>query len=557
MDFRAPIGISDFRTLRQSGATYVDKTRFVSEVLAIPAQALLFPRPRRFGKTLNLSTVRYFLERTDEDRSSLFEGLAVWEDAAARAHFGRHPVLFVTFKDVKYADWAQTHGKIAKLLADLFGEHRWLLDGGHLDEHEARRFRDVLALHAEPATLADGLRDLSTFLARATGEKVALLVDEYDTPIHAAYKNGFYDEGIEFFRNFLSAGFKDNPHLFKGVITGILRIAKESIFSGLNNLAVYSTLQSEFATDFGFTEPEVERLCDLADARDHLDDLRAWYDGYRFGGQVVYNPWSVLNFLASADRRYQPYWATTSANDLVRDLLVAGGLGTLADLETLLGGGVVEKPIDENLVLRDLDRRAEAVWSLLYFTGYLRGEGDDGGLRPRVRLSAPNREVASIFRDVFARWMEAGLGSGDRVREMTAALLAGDTASFGAALSELVRTSLSFHDFAGRHPERVFHAFVAGLLVFLEPDYEVRSNRESGFGRSDVLVIPTRRGRPGVVMELKSVGEEESADQALESALRQIRERDYASELRARGADPVHALAVAFDGKRVRVRAAR
>lgn len=555
MKLRAPIGISDFRTLRQADATYVDKTRFITGVLTTTTQALLFPRPRRFGKTLNLSALRYFLERTEEDRSALFQGLAVWDEPGARAHFARHPVLFVTFKDVKYGDWAQTQEAIADLLARLYGEHRWLLRGSALEADERRRFEDVLEMRASPVALARALRDLSELLARATGEQVAILVDEYDTPIHAAYQHGFYDPAIEFFRNFLSAGFKDNPFLFKGVITGILRVAKESIFSGLNNLAVYPTLSTEFATDFGFTEPEVEHLCDLAGARDHLDDLRAWYDGYRFGGHVIYNPWSVLNFLASPARTFQPWWATTSANDLVRDLLVGGGLGTPADLETLLRGGVVEKPIDENLVLRDLDRRPEAVWSLLYFSGYLRAEGDGGGSRPLVRLSAPNREVAAIFRDVFLTWLEAGLGGGDRVREMTRALIGGDTESFSAALSQLVRTTLSYHDFAGNQPERVLHAFVAGLLVILEPDYEVRSNRESGFGRSDVLITPTRRGEPGVVLELKAVAEGEPVECALESALRQIRDRDYATEIRSRGAHPIHELAIAFDGKRVHVRA--
>jgi hypothetical protein len=551
--FLAPIGLSDFRELRRRGATYVDKSRLVADVVAAPASVLLLPRPRRFGKTLNLSMLRYFFERSDEDRSGLYEGLAVWGDEAARAHFARHPVVFLTFKDVKHATWAQCLASARQVLSAAYAEHRWLLDHPALHDDERRQFGDVLEGRAEPAVVESALRDLTAWLARATGESVVLLVDEYDTPIHAGFTHDYYDEAIGFFRNFLSGGLKDNPHLFKGVVTGILRLAKESIFSGLNNLAVHSLLSVRFATDFGFTPDEVQTLARLAGAENRLEDVRAWYDGYRFGGEVIYNPWSVLNFLANLDDGLRPYWAQTSANELVQRLLLRGGLDA-ADLETLLHGGTIDKPLDESLVLRDLDRRPEAVWSLLLFSGYLKAESLDGGLRPQVRLALPNREVESIFRTVFAEWMEAGLGGGNRVRATLRAMLDGEIEAFAHALSELVRWSLSFHDVAGHEPERVYQAFVVGLLVHLEPDYEVRSNRESGLGRCDVLVLPRSPGRPGAALELKSLGENESPDRALEAALRQLRERDYAAELRARGAAPIRELAIVFDGKRAHVR---
>jgi len=302
MRFRARLGYSDFLKLRRAGVAYVDKTALVTEVLEAPAEVLLLPRPRRFGKTLNLSTLRCFLERTDEDRSDVFEGLAVWESEVAHRHFRRYPVVFLTFKDVKLGSWERCERAMAGVLARAYREHRYLLDEGALHDVDAADFRSVLERRADPVDLMDSLRRLCGVLHAYHGEPVVLLVDEYDTPIHAGHVHGYYEEVIEFLRNLLSGGLKDNPHLFRGVVTGILRVARESIFSGLNNLAVYSLLRPEYATAFGFTEAEVERLADLAGARDHLADLRDWYDGYLFGGHVVYNPWSVLSFLASAGR---------------------------------------------------------------------------------------------------------------------------------------------------------------------------------------------------------------------------------------------------------------
>ena len=302
MAFSAPLGTSDFLRLRRDGATYVDKTALIAEVVQGPAEVLLLPRPRRFGKTLNLSMLRTFLERTEEERADLFEGLEVWDSEVARRHFQRHPVVFLTFKDVKRRSFDDCLEAVADLVAREFLRHGPVLERAGLQGPEVTAHRRLLAGTASPVTLSNALRDLTAWLARATGERPVLLVDEYDQPLHAGVFHGYYDEAVGFFRNFLSGGLKDNPHLFRGVVTGILRVARESIFSGLNNLAVFSLLEPEFATAFGFTEAEVEGLSDLAGARDRLADLRDWYNGYLFGGEVVYNPWSVLAFLASQDR---------------------------------------------------------------------------------------------------------------------------------------------------------------------------------------------------------------------------------------------------------------
>ncbi len=551
MGFAPALGASDYLKTRRSGALYVDKTRLVADVLAANAEVLLLPRPRRFGKTLNLSALRYFLEANDEDRTDLFEGLAVWNAPQARAHFQRHPVVWLTFKDVKATTAAECQEAVCLLLADEIERHEALLEAAPLTSRQRAYIGRVLDGTASRVDVWRGLQELSGLLARATGEAVVVLIDEYDTPLHTAFVHGYYDEAVVLFRNLLSGGLKDNPHLFRGVLTGILRVARESIFSGLNNLAVYTVLRPEYATSFGFTEAEVAALAEQAGANEHLAVLRDWYDGYSFGGEVVYNPWSVVSFLASADHVPRTYWVSTSSNELLLRLLTAGGLGHPGHLEALLAGETVEQVVDDNVPLRDLDRRPEAVWSLLLSSGYLKA-GDvrveDG--RTVARLAIPNREVRTVYETVFSDWLTAGLGGHEGVEALVGALLAGDADGFALQLSDLLGSVLSFHDLAGPRPERVYHAFVSGLLVVLARDYEVRSNRESGHGRCDVLVLPKAAGRPGVALELKVVREGEGVEAALEAALRQLRERDYAAELRARGAAPVHELAAVFDGKR-------
>ncbi len=556
MLFRAPLGFSDFLDLRRAGVTYVDKTAFVTDLLESTSKVLLLPRPRRFGKTLNLSTLRYFLERRDEDRSDLFEGLAVWDSGEARRHFQRYPVVSLTFKDVKAETFDDCLEAVRTELAIEFERHGPLLEAAARTARQRSYVERILDGSASKVALWSALRELTALLGEASGGPVVLLVDEYDTPIHAGYVHGYYDEVVGFFRNFLSGGLKDNRHLLRGVVTGILRVARESIFSGLNNLVVHSLLSRRYATAFGFTEAEVAQLADLAGARDRLGDLREWYDGYVFGGEVVYNPWSVLSFLANPDDGCSPYWVSTSSNDLLRDLLTRGGLGDPGHLETLLSGGGVERCVEENIVFRDLERQTDAVWSLLLFSGYLKAADVRRGEEVRAVLSIPNREVHAVYRTTFVSWLKGRLGGPTAVSELFSALLSGDAHALGRYLTGLLRDTMSYFDLGGPQPERVYHAFIAGLLVHLGEEYEVRSNRESGYGRYDVMALPRTPGRPGVVLELKVPDEDEAVDAALDAALRQLAEREYAAELRARGADPVHELAAVFDGKRAHVRRA-
>jgi len=577
---RLPIGISDFRQLREPGVLYIDKTDFVTQVLAASEAVVLVPRPRRFGKTVNLSTVRCFVERSKEDTSALFEGLAVWGSAEARKHHRRYPVISLTFKDIKARKFDDTFKSIRREISKAYQEHAYLLEEGALARWHAGRFEKILNGEGSEDLYAGALLDLSALLARHHGERVFILIDEYDTPIHAIERGEEELCLLEFFRAFLSGGLKDNSHLAKGVLTGILRVAKESLFSGLNNLVVYSLLRTECATCFGFTEPEVKDLAIRSGAEANLSDLERWYNGYRFGGHVIFNPWSVLNFLASEDKVLRPYWVHTSSDDLLRRVVFKHGLGQSGELEGLLGGGEIEKQIDDRVALRDLDRSSESVWSFLLFTGYLKATRVRmDGPRTMVTLAIPNIEVQYAYETLIRSWLEQRLGP-TQVEELLRAVLAGDAETCERLLGHLLQ-SLSVHDVARKRaakkrkagvtseiseldadvvltPEQVYHVFVVGLLLGLQPRYSVRSNRESGGGRYDVMVTPRTPGEPGVVLELKVRNRQrrETVKSAMAKALSQIRERDYTADLRASGADPIHEIGVVFDGKQAWVETA-
>ena len=572
---RLPIGISDFRKLREPGIIYVDKSDFVTQVLASGAQVVLLPRPRRFGKTVNLSTVRCFVEKSDEDRSALFEGLKVWGSAEARQHFQRYPVIWLTFKDVKAGRFEEAFAAIRVEIQRAHEAHTYLLDRGRLRPEEAEAFQKILRGEGPVQLYASSLLELSKQLAEHHGQGAFILIDEYDTPIHAATTPEDERKLLDFFRVFFSAGLKDNPHLFKGVLTGILRIERDSLLLSLNNVVVYSLIRSEYATCFGFTEAEVKGLAARVGAEDALPDIEAWYNGYRFGGQVIYNPWSVINFLASEDRVPRPYWVHTSSDDLLRRIILAHGIGQDGELETLLQGGEIRKIIDDRVALRDLDRTPETVWSLLLFTGYLKAvEVRQEDTQTVAVLSIPNREVLSVYRTIFRAWLEERVGGPRQVDRLLAALLAGDAETCEEILYQLLQ-SFSALDVAGRvgarramagfdpeaevvlTPEQVYHVFVVSVLLGLQPKFTVRSNRESGLGRYDVMIVPRTPGQPGVVLELKvrNRRKRESMTSAMTSALAQLRDRDYAAELRAAGADPIHEMGIVFDGRDVRVKA--
>lgn len=568
MSLKLPLGLDDFRQVRELGLTYVDKTHLVRELLDMPgAQVVLLPRPRRFGKSLNLSMLRCFFERRDEDLAGLFDGLAIaGAGAAYQAHFQRYPVLHLTFKGAKHDTYEACWGSLAKKIEALFREHSHVLGSGRLSDVEARDFNAVLDGSAGRTLYERALLDLSSYLHRVHGEPVVILIDEYDEPIHAGHVHGYGEAILGFCRAFLTEGLKGNPYLFRAVLTGILRVARESIFSGLNNLAVSTLLHESFSTCFGFTETEVLALLEQAGRTGEAEVVRHWYDGYRFGKTTIYNPWSVLNFLhwQQPGDAARPYWVSTSSNDLIKQLLERRATRLEPVFEALLAGEGIERVLDENVVLEQLDRSDDALWSLLVFSGYLKAEERRRGPleQSAYYLTIPNQEVRLVYSGAFREWMSARMsGHGGDLERLTRALLGGDAEALEEELQAFVENLLSYHDAHAGHagavrPEHVYQGFIIGLLAVLEPGHRVRSNRESGTGRPDVLVIPTKAGMPGVVLELKvAKAGKKTLEQALEEGLAQMKRRDYAAELRAAGAAPVHAFAVAFDGKTVRVRA--
>ena len=555
-----PIGIDDFRALREEGLVYVDKSHLVRELLDAPGvQVVLLPRPRRFGKTLNLSMLRCFFEKRAEDLSPLFADLSIWQAGATyRAHFQRYPVIDFTFKGTKADSFDACWAAIRTRIQALF-RHRYLLESDKLDEWEIRDYRAVADGSADETLFHRAFFDLSAYLHAHHGEKVVLLLDEYDEPIHAGHFHGYAPKILAAMRALFSDGLKGNQHLYRAVVTGILRVSTADMFSGADNIAVYSLLARQFNTCFGFTEPEVIALLDRAGRPEGLAAVRSWYNGYLFGGEVIYNPWSVANYLQRQETPPRAYWVATSSNDLVRELLGRYAVRLEPVFETLLEGGSVERVLDENVVLEDLTRSEGALWSLLVFTGYLKPEaaGVDALEREVYRLSIPNREVREVYATSFRAWLETGLTrAGGDLGRLTRAILEGDAERLEEQLQAFVTDLLSYQDPGVLDPERVYHGFVLGFLAVMEPDHLVRSNRESGAGRPDVTIRPRTPGKPGAVLELKVARKgRKTPAAALREGLAQIRAKGYDADLRAAGASVVHAFAVAFDGKRVWVKA--
>ncbi|MBF0202901.1 MAG: AAA family ATPase [Desulfamplus sp.] len=579
---KPPVGYSDFKNLREQELYYVDKTLLIKKIWENSSQVLLFPRPRRFGKTLNLSMLRYFFEKIDDSTTSdnskvnddskvslsglsddsstslsrLFEGLFISKQPEIITHQGQYPLIYLTFKDVKEMTWENCLYQLRLLLASEFSRHKAYFLNVFLELEESEILNALHDPLTPSAPLAMALSCLMKILNRATGQKIIVLIDEYDTPIHAGHQYGYYEEVILFMRNLLSGAFKDNSYLEKGVMTGVLRISKESIFTGLNNISVSSITCPEFSSYFGFTETEVEKI--LRDfSVEHPQEVKDWYNGYIFGRQVIYNPWSIINFLNSEDRDLKPYWIDSSSNDLVRDLILNGPISLRESVATLLRGESISSVLPENIVLRDIAATEENIWSLLTFSGYLKA------LNPRMEgtrivydLSIPNMEVLRFYEDTIQSWLRQQIGD-HRLQQLLKSLLQEDIASFEQYLQDMVATVLSYHDTSGDEPERVYHAFVLGLFVNLGSQYEIRSNRESGYGRYDVMLIPKNPQQTGFVFEFKKVDGkyDKTAKTAIKSALRQIQERKYALELRQTGVQRILGIGVVVHKKKVWVEA--
>ncbi len=567
---KLPVGISDFKKVIEGNYCYIDKTLLIKEILDKGDSIILIPRPRRFGKTLNLSMLKYFYDCVPPSHSPaaphppskehsykpLFQSLAIMEAGQEyREKIGKHPVIFLSFRDIKELDWDSCFGKIKQLIQDEYLKHDYLLDSSMLKSQEKDYFRKIIDLEGSRGDFEISLKRLLVFLNRHYGKRAVILIDEYDAPVHAGFTYDYYEDIINFMRNFLCGGLKDtDQYLEKSVLTGIMRIAKESIFSGLNNPGVYTLLSKAFEDKFGFTEKEVEHLLREFGVFDNYDGVRQWYNGYRFGATTIYNPWSIINYLGNTEDGCSPYWINTSDNRIVETLLTKGGKELRRELEQLIRGESIEKNIDENIILKEVPHREELLWSFLLMGGYLKQTDkrrDKTSVKVYYKLSIPNLEVKTLYARMVDHYFSSRIEH-SRLEIMLKALCEGDLDVFRELFSDLVVSSMSFMDPA-QDPEKVYHAFVMGLFLWLSPGYEVKSNRESGYGRYDILVIPGDVSRLGYVIEFKKVRKTETLESATESALKQIEEKKYETELIDRGIKNFKKLAIVFKGKEVTI----
>jgi len=580
---KLPIGVSDFKKMVTGNYYYVDKTLFIKEVIASSDTILLIPRPRRFGKTLNISMLKYFYDccpakwvpgseqppvpsgggtepHGNNNYKDLFASLAICEAGQEYLDkMGKHPVIFLSFKDIKDTDWESCLDNIKKLIQAEYARHYYLLESQKLLPHERDYFRKIIELTGNKSDYANSLEKLLIFLSRFYNKQAVILIDEYDAPVHAGYHYGYYDEIINFIRNFLGGGLKDvDQYLEKGVVTGIMPIAKESIFPGFNNPGIYTLLSSKFNDWFGLTEEEVKAILANFQVSDMLDQVQLWYNGYRFGGKVIYNPWSIINFLNSAEKELLPYWINTSSNEIIETLLTRQGSELKEELEQLIRGESIEKPIDENIVLKYIAADEESLWSFLLMGGYLKQTGkrrDPASGKFFYTLSIPNEEVKATYTRIIDRYFSTKIEN-EKLEVMLKALIAGDIKLFEKMLKMVVLAVFSYHDF-GNEPEKVYHALVAGLLIWISNTHEVKSNRESGYGRYDIMIIPKDSAQTGYVIEFKSVDkdENETVENAIKAALAQIEAKQYETELVERGIKNIKKLAIVFSGKEVFVKA--
>ena len=498
---RIPIGISDFKTLIEDNYLFVDKSELIKEFWESQAQTILMPRPRRFGKTLNMSMIKYFFtagttngpEKEDvAENRKLFKGLNIEKHEDIMALCGKYPVIYLSFKDEKHSSFEAFQGGIKSVIRGLYKGHLYCLNTDKIIASDREYFNSILDKRVDFGDLAESIKFLSEILNVYYGKKVIILIDEYDVPIQAAYMYGYYDEAIGFMRNLLSGAFKDNSYLEKAMITGILRVSKESVFSGLNNIEVASILSYEFSDKFGFTDGEVQALLEMYNSSENIDAVRDWYNGYYFGDETIYNPWSILKYLKSQREGLKAHWVNTSSNDLVNVLLSRGGFQIKQDLESLIKGESIIKAVDENIVMADTEKSSEHLWSFLLFTGYLKSREipkNPDSDEKYYELRIPNREVRLLYKNIIERWYTDTI-SRENYTVMLKALLTGDIKTFQKIFRAYVIESLSYFDVTKGQSERVYHAFVLGMLVSINDKYEVLSNRESGYGRYDVCIIP-------------------------------------------------------------------
>ncbi len=550
-----PIGISDYR-LASTEYYYVDKTLMIRDFLDQRPMVSLYTRPRRFGKTLNMDMLRTFFERTQEDSAVYFRDKKIWQCGESyRKYQGKYPVIFLTFKDVKFDTWEATFEKLQTLIQAEYERHRELLNSDRLSEYEKKYYTKILAGSANEVELSASLEKLSKMLADHYDRAPIIIIDEYDTPIQEGYAKDFYEDIIAFMRNLFSGAFKDNKNLSYGFLTGILRIAQESIFSGLNNLSVNSVMDEEYDQYFGFTAEEVKRMLSYYGVPDKETELRDWYDGYCFGGTEIYNPWSVINYVAKSCRP-QAYWVSTGKNEVLVDVLQLATEDITEKLYALLQGETIIVRVDGNVVYASLTEDPANIYSLLVMAGYLKImkkelQADGSYI---CEASIPNREIFAVYKnEILSHLLREGAITSTTASRVAEALYARDREKLQRAITLYMNQSVSFYD-AGA--ESFYHGLVLGLIALMDNQYRICSNRESGDGRYDISLFPRRNQYPGIIIELKwQKGLSDAALESLaETALQQIEKMRYDTEMQQIGIEDILHFGIAFSGKKVCVK---
>ncbi len=556
------IGKQAFDSVIENDCFYIDKTSFIKEWWENKDDVTLITRPRRFGKTLNMSMLECFFSNKYKDREDLFEGLDIWKDEKYRKLQGTYPLIFLSFAKIKQNTYEGAVKQIKNELINLYNAFDYIMKSDLYNENEKLQYKSI-RVGMDDETAQEALNNLSNYLSRYYGKKVIILLDEYDTPMQEAYVNGYWEKLVGFTRSLFNATFKTNPYLERAIMTGITRVSKESIFSDLNNLEIVTTLSTKYETSFGFTEEEVFNALDEQGLPDEKSDVKKWYDGFIFGKQKdIYNPWSIINFLDK--KEYNTYWADSSSNGLINNLVKKGSPCIKMMMETLLKEETIDVLINEQIVFSELDYSEDAVWSLMLASGYLKVVAAEPlvGNRRKARkytLALTNLEIRFMFEDMILRWFSpAKMETNEFIR----ALINGDIESMNAYMNKVTLKTISYFDTGNipsdEEPERFFHGFVLGLMVDQTENYIINSNRESGFGRYDIMLEPIEKTNdkyPGIVIEFKVINprKENSLEETVEAALKQIDEKNYDAELIKRGVkeENIYHYGFAFKGKEV------
>ena len=547
------IGESDFKGLRIRDNYYIDKTMYIKHIIDNSSRVILVTRPRRFGKTLNMSMLKYYFNCTTKDNAELFEGLKIMEQGEKyTSKMGYYPVIYITLKDVRDRNYENMLLNMKTAMLNMYKQHMYLLDSDKIYPFEKKKMEDILYCREDEVTLKNSVRDLSEYLNRYYDKPVIMLVDEYDVPLQNAYVEGFYDETIGFFKDFYGTTFKDNPYLEKTILTGVSRVAKESIFSGANNFKVFTVLDDEFSDDFGITEEEMDKIIEDFDIKDEKEEIKKWYDGYIIGKtEGIYNPWSILNYLKN--RELIPYWVNTSSNDIIK-LILKNSVTVKEKIERLLKDEEIEVKINLETVIVGIENNEDNIWGLLLGTGYLKVTDVVDLAEHMYKVKIPNFEIKLLFQEIIDDWFRNKVIAND-LKSILKDLVTLNLDEFEKKFKILVSQMFSYMDIGENTAENFYHAFVLGMLVGLKDTYYVNSNRESGIGRYDIMLEPKEKNGNSFIMEFKVLENEaeKTIEDTIENAKRQIEEKGYEANLKERGFSNITKMVFAFKGKEVKM----